>query len=123
MPFQPPEYEMHRALIEHAREKKKAARRTKKKQVEGLKRAKLKKVPSSALRSELARRRVAKTPNERREEWAQRAAAAREIAKQYCDHKKYPPKLRKGGKNAGRWCCPSCGRPVPAPRPEEDLVV
>jgi hypothetical protein len=123
MPFQPSDYEMHRALIEQARQRKINARHTKKKQVEGAKKARLKKVPTSALRSEMARRRLAKTPKERREEWAAKSAAQRAIAKHYCDHKKKPPKLRKGGKNAGLYVCPSCNKPVPAPeKPREEIV-
>jgi len=114
---------MHRARVEQARQRKIDARHTKKKQVEGAKKARLKNIPTSALRSEMARRRLAKTPKERRAEWVAKSVAARAIAKQYCDHRKLPPKLRKTGKNAGLWTCPSCNKPVPAPRPEEDLVV
>lgn len=114
-PFQPADVEMHRALIEHARQKKIDARRAKKRRLAAKGKARLKRVPTSELRSEMARRRIAKTPKEKCEAWAEKAKAARAIAAHFCDHRKHPAKLRKSGKNAGFYACPSCGARVPAP--------
>ena len=122
MPFQPPGYEMERALIEHRRQRRIDKRRARKASIAASKKPKLKHVPSSALRSELTKRRLARTPKERQKAWAEKSAAVRAIRKQFCDHKKHPPKLRASGKNAGFYACVSCNERVPAPRPGEDLV-
>lgn len=124
MPFQPPDYEMHRALIEHQKAEKKRRRAEKKKRDKNVKRAYVKRLPLKMLRGEIVRRGMAKMTPEEREAWITRANAARALKPQFCDHMKLPPKLRKTGKHAGEWVCPSCHTPVPAPRQhEEDLVV
>lgn len=52
-----------------------------------------------------------KTPEERTA-MAKRTNAIRVIKRKYCQHMNHPPKLRKGGRHAGEWTCPSCNEPV-----------
>jgi hypothetical protein len=124
MQFDPPDYAMHRARIEEARYKKKKRRQTEKKQIANSKRARLKKLPTKALKGELIRRAIEGLPPEERAVWLANAKVGRARKADLCDHSKLPPKFRASGKHAGRWVCPSCHTPVPEPKPaEEDLVV
>jgi len=79
--------------------------------------------------AELGRRtyraRMEKLTAEERKAIAEKASASAAIARRYCDHSKFPPRLRKGGKHPGMWTCPSCRQVVPPPQTiaDDDLVI
>lgn len=66
---------------------------------------------------------MAKLTAEERKRNSLNANAHLAIKRQFCDHSKHPPKLRKGGKHPGMWTCPTCHKVVPAPVRDEELVL
>lgn len=116
-----------RRQIRHLRKSKYNKRRKAKKKAVTKRQRRIDKIPMSEMLSSIGRRRARAlaerlTPEER-SAIAKRAATTRAIRRQFCEHLK-PPKFRKGGKNAGRWACPSCHEPVPTPKQtmEEEIV-
>lgn len=122
-PFQPESYEMHRALIEQAKRQAQKRRKAIKDREKGSKQPKLGKYTNAQLRGELANRKRARLTLEERNEREERAKATKALRNRFCDHTRHPPRQRKKGPNAGQWYCPTCMKPVPEPRVEEEIVV
>jgi hypothetical protein len=129
MPLQPEEYEQHRDLVEASKPRRKKRKAKKKKAYRSGRAKRLGKYTTKELREEIKRRGFVKwragfSPDAWDEE-QRRRMAIRRVRASVCDHTKLPPKLRKSGKNAGKFVCPSCHRevPPPTPKPGEGLVI